>query len=523
MNLLDPAASWLTLRGHDEHLSPGSVLDIVNPDVADLHAPRADFRAAQYQLLIGLLQMALLPEDHDDWLVRWHNPPSRTELEATLHGWQSAFQLDGEAPLFMQDQDPLLDGAEKPITDLLIDLGSDSNLFFKPSTDWQGLCPACTATALFTLQINAPSGGVGHRTGLRGGGPLTTLLMPDDPDSTLWQKLWLNVLPAEALKLDSLPQPHATLLPWLGRTRTSDKTGVETLPDDMAPLHPYWSMPRRIRLSTPSQGRHCALCQQAHAALYSHYRTRNYGINYTGPWQHPLTPYQHDPKDQKPPLSLKGSYAARGYRHWLALCHGREKQPQVANVVRDYRDHKRPALRQGRRPPRLWCFGYEMDNMKALAWHDSSLPLFNLQLEDPTWFTNQVQQVLDAAQMGASILGDQVRKARNQPGKEPAVEQSYWHASETSFYALVQQLATFDDASYLSVAEPLRQALRQWLHQTRKLLLDLFDQWVLAAPSENMDLKEIIEAQQAVRSATWHTKPFKALWELARTAEEVDA
>jgi hypothetical protein len=42
------------------------------------------------------------------------------------------------------------------------------------------LCPHCAALALFSLQLNAPSGGKGYRTGLRGGGPLTTLIELQD-------------------------------------------------------------------------------------------------------------------------------------------------------------------------------------------------------------------------------------------------------------------------------------------------------------------------------------------------------
>ncbi|MDE9520027.1 type I-E CRISPR-associated protein Cse1/CasA, partial [Xenorhabdus bovienii] len=54
--------------------------------------------------------------------------------------------------------------------------------------------PEMAAIALFTLQINAPAGGVGHRVGLRGGGPLTILVQPQTLDTPLWHKLWLNIV-----------------------------------------------------------------------------------------------------------------------------------------------------------------------------------------------------------------------------------------------------------------------------------------------------------------------------------------
>ena len=60
------------------------------------------------------------------------------------------------------------------------------------------LSRAAAAMALFTLQTYAPSGGAGHRTGFRGGGPLTTLALPGPPPGeppTLWHLLWANVGP----------------------------------------------------------------------------------------------------------------------------------------------------------------------------------------------------------------------------------------------------------------------------------------------------------------------------------------
>ena len=63
----------------------------------------------------------------------------------------------------------------------------------------------------------------------------------------------------------------------------------------------------------------CSLCGDQSEQLTSHYITKNYGVNYDGPWLHPLTPYRKDPKNTKPPLSLKGQQGGLGYRHWLGL------------------------------------------------------------------------------------------------------------------------------------------------------------------------------------------------------------
>jgi CRISPR type I-E-associated protein CasA/Cse1 len=113
----------------------------------------------------------------------------------------------------------------KRIGDLLIDLPTgktvrDNTDFFIKRGQFKMLCPACAGTALLTMQINAPSGGQGHRTGIRGGGPLTTLILAD----SLWSTCWLNVLVRGAfLRQTGNPAKNSPSdqFPWLAATRTN--------------------------------------------------------------------------------------------------------------------------------------------------------------------------------------------------------------------------------------------------------------------------------------------------------------
>jgi CRISPR system Cascade subunit CasA len=184
---------------------PWQIAETDSP-VVELDAPRADFQGALYQLLIGFLQTMFAPGDHDEWLKYWHSPPAPEALRKAFEHYASVFEVNNpEGAAFMQDFS-LNEGEKKSIAALLIDAPGTKtrkdNLdhFVKGKTD-ECMCPACAVTALFTLQINAPSGGQGHRVGLRGGGPLTTLVMPAEA-SSLWQRLWANILPREALDLD---------------------------------------------------------------------------------------------------------------------------------------------------------------------------------------------------------------------------------------------------------------------------------------------------------------------------------
>ena len=140
---------------------------------------------------------------------------------------------------------------------------------------------------------------------LRGGGPLTTLVIPYE-EKILWDKLWLNVLDVEE-SFKRITSPSPDIFPWMGTVRISGKGGVDTRPEDAHPLQVYWSMPRRIRLieSRDADGT-CDLCGSQVDLAVKEYATLNYGVNYVGEWIHPLTPYRFDPQREKPPLSIKG-------------------------------------------------------------------------------------------------------------------------------------------------------------------------------------------------------------------------
>ncbi len=178
-------------------------------------------------------------------------------LRKKLQPYAHAFELDGNGPRFMQDRHELA-GDPKPISNLLIDapgaqtLKQNADHFIKRG-GINALCPSCAATALFCLQTNAPGGGAGHRTSLRGGGPLSTLVALDpkhsDLKDDLWRTCWLNVLEKDIISNLGANNQNSELkdiFPWLASTRTSEgKTGTITTPLDTNPLQMYWGMPRR--------------------------------------------------------------------------------------------------------------------------------------------------------------------------------------------------------------------------------------------------------------------------------------
>lgn len=150
--------------------------------------------------------------------------------------------------------------------------------------------------ALFTLQSWAPSGGAGNMTGLRGGGPLTTLVLPSE-NARLWEIIWVNVPDGEAVKSNDMEK----VFPWMAPTILSGKGGTDVRPTENAhPLQCWWGMPRRIRLDFENVAEgYCDLTGQKDEVLVSGWRQRPYGPKYAGwigtPYGsgaviHPLTP-----------------------------------------------------------------------------------------------------------------------------------------------------------------------------------------------------------------------------------------
>jgi len=526
MNLINDA--WLPVirvSGKKELIAPWQIVERNDP-VIELNAPRPDFQGALYQFLIGLLQTCFAPADHDEWLQYWEEPPDGDMLPANFNSMASAFEMNNPTgPGFMQDFN-LPDGEMKNVQTLLIESPGGKTVrdnldhFIKRDTIGQ-LCHSCAAIALFTLQTNAPSGGVGHRVSLRGGGPLTTLIAPIE-DATLWQKLWLNVLDAENF-VNSINQPSSSVFPWMGSTRTSDKKGVDTRPEDTHPLQMYWGMPRRIRLNLLNNTiGTCDLCGVKNTALIREYVTHNYGVNYVGEWVHPLTPYRFDPKKENPPLSIKGQQGGLGYRHWLGFVLAKSDSGDcAAKVTRAYMEQRAFDI-GGQRRARLWCFGYDMDNMKARCWYDHVLPLFQLDSVQRDNVLAWAGDLITAAGDVADNLRWQVKAAwfarpADVKGDMNTIVQEYWQHSEEKFYKLLERLTALPSNQRQAPSE----IYAEWAKELQTIAYKLFDTWALESPAEDLDMKRIIAARQGLTKKMNGSKQMKALFAKANMGKGV--
>ncbi|MHB8910823.1 MAG: type I-E CRISPR-associated protein Cse1/CasA [Syntrophales bacterium] len=377
-NLVDE--KWIPVRrrdGSQDKIAPHEVTQgfTDNPVVA-LDAPRPDFNGALIQFLIGLVQTTAAPDDEDDWEEWLTSPPSPKSLRERFLSVHDAFNLGGDGPRFMQDFEKF-ETDEGCIDGLLIDIPGDSTReknkdhFVKRDTV-ACMCPSCCAAALFTMQTNAPEGGRGYLTSLRGGGPLTTLVLGDERHSSLWHSIWLNTLVNDDfLRICGNGDKNADsdMFPWLGKTRT----GVKTAPIEVHPTQMYWGMPRRIRLNLGKgeQGQ-CDICGIYSEDLIVSYKEKIQGNNYKGAWLHPLSPFYY--KDNAP-SAIHAQPGGVSYRNWLGLVlHDSRNNKIPARVVHEFINNRQKNDWQFR----LWAFGYDMTHNNARCWYDSVMPLITV-------------------------------------------------------------------------------------------------------------------------------------------------
>ncbi|MBB3230784.1 type I-E CRISPR-associated protein Cse1/CasA [Halomonas stenophila] len=543
MNLLnDP---WLPFRTREEAIVYRPPTAVANPEIVDLALPRADFQGAAYQFLIGLLQTASPPQDQGDWLDRFIELPGVDELEAAFAPLADAFELEGEGPRFMQDLDPLDDVKEGTVSGLLINAPGANGI--KNNTDFfvkrgraEAMCADCAALALFTMQINAPAGGAGIRVGLRGGGPLTTLVLPESPDASLWSRLWLNVVTPRALTRSgqAWQVPRAdddSLFLWMGPTRVSDRKGTEVLPEGMHPLHSYWSMPRRFRLLFEDEACRCDICGRETTRFVRRIRGKKQGANYDGPWLHPLTPYRRDPKKpSEPPLSTKGQPGGLGYQHWsnLVLQDADASGALPALVVQDYVSEKVLAVDEERRfgeeiaallkHARLWAFGYDMDNMKPRGWYSVEMPLVDVPPAHQERLRDWVQRFTDLARQVAWMVRTQVKNAwfarpSDAKGDMSHIDLAFYDATRGAFFHALhgfqKTLAKASDTPRLpsEVAE-------QWYRTLKREGKALFEEQALSGALEAVDLQRATAARRQLQSfLAGRSKGSKAIRQFAET------
>lgn len=504
--------------GAEERIAPWQITDRLRDDpIVELASPRADFDGALAQFLIGLLQTAKEPRGSREWSALSDQPPAPEVLREAFEPLAPAFELLGDGPRFLQDLTLESGGGfeEHSVERLLIEAPGENTLrlgkdHFVKAGRIAALCSPCAAAALLTLQTNAPSGGQGHRTGLRGGGPLTTLVV--HPES-LWATLWLNVVEAGAFPRSSPGRNRPEdRFPWLAATRTSEgQTGRSTTPEDVHQLQMFWAMPRRIRLrpdAGSAPGGPCSLCGEASLPLVRRFITRNFGVNYAGPWVHPLTPHGRD-KDGNP-LPIHGNPGGLSYRHWLGLVRSDpENGVSPALVVTQFLAQQ---VRQKRGKYRLWAFGYDMDNMKARAWLDGTMPLLVVSPEHLEDYEREGARLVLAARRAQQALGFAVKQAvtdrpKDLQGDLGNVGLRFWQETEGPFFDRLRRLL---EAIQVGESDPIAVRL-EWHRLLVRTARRAFEDFTGRGYFEAADPRRIARAWNNLQKTLFGPKMAEAL------------
>ncbi|UFN49149.1 type I-E CRISPR-associated protein Cse1/CasA [Roseomonas sp. OT10] len=481
------AAPWLPVLRHSgtrNTIRPAQLTDRIDDDpIVALDWPRADFRVAGLEFLIGLLSTTLPPAEHNDWLDGWDTPPLPEALDAAFAPIAHAFDLDGPGPRFLQDREDLVSDSE-PVERLLIESpGGSTN---SKNTDllvrrnrFSALGRPAAAMALYTFQSWAPAGGAGNRTGLRGGGPMVTLVAPGKAE-TLWHLLWANVLVGEAPAPEELPR----VFPWLAPTLTSEGATVVVPEVNAHPLQCWWGMPRRIRLDFAEAGAPtpCDLTGVPDTLRVTGWRQRPRGANYAA-WggRHPLTPcYRLKPGSEVLPLHPQPGGV--GYRHWLGLVtEGDGGLRSPAPVVAAWRRIDRRAYDVGPRT-RLLAAGYDMDNMKARGFVESEMPLPGA--AEPEAQDALARALVRSADAVAGLLRNAVRQALFSAGTTVKLDAELLASQRERLWERTE--AAFFDALLRQGEEAEQEAMAKWLRLLRSTALSLFDEAAPLRPETSM-------------------------------------
>lgn len=490
----DTVAPWQITDQHDS-----------NP-IMDVASPRPDFDGALVQFLIGLYQTVMPPRDECQWRDALTSPPSPDEMRAALTPFAPAFSIGGDGPQFMQERH-IEEKKIWAIRDLLI--GSPESTKIENNTDHfqkrgtiAGLCPRCAALALYTLQINAPSGGQGHMTSIRGGGPMTTLAL----GKTLWQTVWANIfdLEGQPFAVDSPPSPDdPRLFPWMGKPWTS-RGGKATEPEDMHIYHVFWGMPRRILLNLhDAKPGACDLCGGHTPHMVTTYWSKPYGYQYAAGWSHPLTPYYRNSKSSTELLPVHPQPRGITYLDWMGLVINDGDMacvsPNVALIRQRARDPFVQEILGGR--PLIWAFGHDMKNKKPRCWYEGTMPVILAEEEWQESFDETAAGMVRAAENTADnlqwcvkvALFDEPEKVK---GDMSVISARFLQATEGAFYRSLDKVATA--LSHGDDTEPVR---REWLDTLQTASTPLFREY------SQIDSFSAINTRRAVSAWSLLTAP----------------
>ena len=501
MNLLkDPWLPIIRKNGAKEKIAIHQLLDNYkeNP-VMELEAPRLDFRNALYQLLIGIVQVASMPEDEEEWGVFFEEPYSSEEFSKRVLKYEECFEIDSEGPAFMQDFE-LEESKPMSLAKLFLDSPSDNALnlnadHFVKRDIINAIDPYWGAVALYALQTFTAGIGSGHRVGLRGGGPLTTVIKFDNTH-TLWENIWINIISEEMLS--GIPGNYdnnkiGDIFPWMKPTKKSTKS-EGLYPEECHKFHHYFGMPVRLRLSFNSNPKMCDVTGDIKATTVVGLLSRPHGNNYSGAWLHPLNAYRFDSKKEKDPISIKAQPTGIDYRCWGGLVVSFNNVIPARNItISQESNYRRDILKIY--TAQIWVAGFDTDKGKTRNWYESSIPFFPLDPQEAKEVTQFIGYLISQAQEISGSLRFAVKSAwfgspKDAKGDMGFLDTAFWQNTESAFYSILDRLV-----NNLYNDELRNNLVDNWGLILKKETESIFDANALAQQEDGLNMKRVVKAR----------------------------
>lgn len=281
MNLLIDNWIPVSLNGKSQRISLKQLLCDKQEQDWRMAALRDDMDLSALQLLVCLVQVALMPEDARTLKKRWSEPLPESDYEKAIQPFIDWFDLLHPEMPFMQTANVIPEKDYKnwaSLQKLFVGLpektstSASSNGFFNTPDEIQAVHLGDAAIALFQQATNGFSlGGAAFSVGLKGSMPLTTLVLSENFRKTIWtnilSKAFLLEKAAELLSAE-IQQPTWVIAPHTEKQEHALNIGL---------LRGLFWQPAKIKLEVKN-------------SLATGFFKNPGMCSVPGFWQHPHTP-----------------------------------------------------------------------------------------------------------------------------------------------------------------------------------------------------------------------------------------
>jgi len=167
--------------------------------------------------------------------------------------------------------------------------------------------------------------------------------------------------------------------------------------------------------------------------------------------------------------------------------------------------------------PQLWVFGYDMDNMKARCWYETTLPLLSTDAEQQDALVYEAGLYINAADDTRRALVSSVKQAwfsrpKDAKGDMSAIGNNFWERTEAPFYSTLQRLISGDREG----------AAQEWHAVLRSESIVLFERYAIHdASASGSGYREAIKARDGKGGLVHSLNRSRAMKALKATGESV--